>query len=848
MNNFKKTALSAVIAATGSYSMATTAETFALEEVVVTAQKREESLQDVPISVSAMSGDKITEAGIQNFEDVSSYIPNFIISQDSIGDKINIRGIQSGTQAGFEQSVGTFVDGVYRGRGVQSRFSFLDIGMVEVLRGPQGTLFGKNTVAGALNIRSAKPTEEFESKLRVSHNVDFDETEISGHVSGSLSDTVRARAAFMTREMKEGWVDNDYYGGDDDPQTDEWAGRVSVEWDASDNTMVSFKYEHGDWDNNGQPFEVVKVPDSLSAVITENSLNGKTSIGATDPVLDMGSSQLFEGDIDEYSLTVEHEFDGMTLTAIAGYSEYEYERGVDADFSNLNLVRFDDNEEFEQKSFEVRLASDTGGAFEYIAGLYYQDAELFTDGLSQINIPTVYGLLAGGCGAGVTALGGDPTAVVVAGDALGTIGNVAGLAGGGSASLANACSQQALVDGIGGPGALDGVARYASLDQDTEAWAAFGQMTWNIEDDLRLTVGLRYTEEEKEATQMVMAPAYTVGNRSVPAAGLASLASQAFLEFNPHEYDDLQRDEESFTWSLNLQYDINEDIMTYASASTGFKAGGFNSFYMGKPLSLATGTPGSDNKDDAEFEEEEVMTFELGAKMSLLDGSAELNLAYFYTEYDDLQASVFSGQTTFEVQNAAEATTQGIEIDGRWQASENLMLSGSFGWGDFEYDSFSNQACTNTQFIDYREAQWNGGTNPAAAGLNNSNCSSAGINDQKGEAGANTPEFSATLSAEYTQQIGNFGLRYNVDVIYMDEMYRQDDRDDTLLADSTTKVNASILLTPESESWDIAIIAQNLTDVDDDIFYGQDMPLVNGAVFAGVNPPRSVTIAGTLRF
>jgi len=137
----------AMVAAIGASSSVFAAD-YALEEIVVTAQKRAESLQDVPISVSAMSAERLAQSGVQRFEDVSAYVPNFAISKDPIGDKINIRGIQSGNQAGFEQSVGTFVDGVYRGRGTQSRYSFLDVEAVEILRGPQGTLFGKNTIAG----------------------------------------------------------------------------------------------------------------------------------------------------------------------------------------------------------------------------------------------------------------------------------------------------------------------------------------------------------------------------------------------------------------------------------------------------------------------------------------------------------------------------------------------------------------------------------------------------------------------------------------------------------------------------------------------------------------------------
>lgn len=824
MNTFKVSALSAMIAgiAGSGLSVNSSAESFALEEIVVTAQKRAESLQDVPISVSALSGDKIADAGIQRFEDAATYVPNFSITKEAIGDKISIRGIASGNNAGFEQSVGTFVDGIYRGRSVQSRFAFLDVGMLEVLRGPQGTLFGKNTVAGALNISSAKPTEEFEGQIKARHNANLDETEFTGYVSGALSDTVRGRFAFMQREMDEGWVENEAYDHDG-PQSNEWAGRATVEWDLSDSTLVSFKYEHGDWDIDGSAFEIGEAG-PLAGLGISDKVDGKANHGqngnhfasAGDPVLDFGSNYLFEGDLDEYAVTIDHEIDGATITAIAGYSEYEFERSLDADYNPLAIAGFFDNEEFEQKSLELRIVSDTGGDFEYIAGLYWQDADLTTDGLSQLSTPDIYTLIAGGC------------------------------AGPASVAQAVACGQQAAIDAVTAGGTdfstLPGLGRYAALEQNTETWAAFTQVTWNIQDNLRATLGLRYTEEEKEAEQTVAAVDYAKDNRSTLAAGAQAIYSQAFLEFAPHTFteDDLNRDEKSFTWSLNVQYDLSEDIMAYASASTGFKAGGFNSFYMGTGYDLAGGTPGSATADDAEFEEEEVLTYEIGSKMTLLDGAAELNVAYFYTEYDDLQVSIFSGNTTFEVQNAAEATTQGIEVDGRWQASENLMLSGSFGWIDFEYDSFTGQACTAEQFIAFREAQ--GGP------VTNGDCAAAGVNDLSGRESAFTPEYSATLSADYTQVVGNFSIDYGVDVIWRDDMYVQDDLDPLLQSDSITKVNAMIRLTPADANWEVALIGNNITNETNEIVWGNDMPLVTGAREVTTSPGATYAISGTLKF
>jgi outer membrane receptor protein involved in Fe transport len=701
--------------------------------------------------------------------------------------------------------------------------------MLEVLRGPQGTLFGKNTVAGALNITSAKPTENLEAEVKARYNIDFEETEYTGYVSGPLTDTLRGRVAFMAREMNNGWVDNQFYG-ENYPQTDEWAGRASLEWDMTDATLVSFKYEHGEWDNNGQPWEIRKLGPlaaaaQLAPVIApndpafgqklvgiEDDIDGKTQHGQTDPVLDLGSSQVFEGDLDEYVLTVDHQFDSATLTGILGYSEYNFGRALDADYNPLDIATFYDDEEFDQTSLELRIVSDTGDTLEYIAGLYYQDSTLFTDGLSHIGIRDVYPLLNMGCqfGAGV--------------------------------AQAVSCGQKGAVDALTGGGAaqgdftaLPGVARYAYLDQDTQTWAAFSQVTWNIRDDLRTTLGLRYTEEQKDVTQAVSATVYEKGNRTdLETNPLKVAAALGFLEFTPHEFDDLKRDEESFTWSLNTQWDVTQDAMVYASASTGFKAGGFNSFYMGKANGAGAFA------EDVDFEEEEVLTFEVGSKMSLLDGSAELNLAYFYTQYDDLQAAIFSGNTTFEVQNAAEATTQGIELDGRWQATDNLLLSGAFGWIDFEFDSFPNQACTNAQFVAYREAQM--------APVTNGDCAAAGVNDLSGRTSAFTPEFSATLSANYTQSLSDYDMDYGVDLLWRDDMYVADDLDPIMASEGVVKVNGIIRLTPHSDRWNLALIGNNLTDEDTDINWGNDMPLVGGAYEIATAPGRSFSLVATLRF
>lgn len=833
-----------------------------LEEITVTAQKRAESLSDVPISVSAVTGDKIAEAGIQRSEDLAAYVPNFAVTQDPIGDKINIRGIQSGNQAGFEQSVATFVDDIYRGRSTQSRWSFLDVERVEVLRGPQPTLFGKNTIAGALNINSARPTEDLAAEVSAAYNTEFEETEVQAYLSGPISETVRGRLVLLDRQMDEGWVNNTAYT-EDVPVSDEFFARGSLEWDISDSTLLYAKYEKGDFKVTGQPWVLVEAgplaPFLAAAGVptgrvyeTQMGNNGFPILGLpADPVLDFGSVALYEGDSEEAVVRIEHDLsNGSTLTGIAGYSAYDYERFTDADFNPLPVVRFDDTEDFEQTSLELRLTSDTGGDLEYIAGLYYQDNEMYIDGLTQFNMGTLNALLGGGC----AALPGGPAEIVV-GDPVATAIAVAGLPGA-TAGATNACAQSALT-GLLVPAGVAGASRYAFLDQTTETLAAFTQATWNVSDTFSATLGLRYTTEDKEASQGVYATDYAA-RASTPiadpsAANPQALAAYLIGEFTPHVFSPsdpgMSRSEDSFTWSLNAKWYVGEDTMLYASAATGFKAGGFNSFYMGLPQAAGA------NSLDAPFEEEEVLTFEVGAKMSLLDGAAELNVAVFNTSYDDLQASVFTGGTSFVVQNAAEATSRGIEIDGRWQATDKLMLQASLGWLDFEYDSFPNQACVAEQFLAFRETAFqtalaNGdqvGAGVASLVVNNEVCSAAGTNDVSGRPSAHSPELTAALIADYRQPIGDYEFGAIVDLNWSDETYRQDDLDPFSLESSFAKLNAVLSFGPADGIWDIAVIGKNLTD-EDTFSYVNDTPLFTGSRQGRIDQPRSVSVRGRLRF
>ena len=446
------------------------------------------------------------------------------------------------------------------------------------------------------------------------------------------------------------------------------------------------------------------------------------------------------------------------------------------------------------------------------------------------------------------------TAVI--GDAVGTATAVATTLGNGAgfgAAVANACGQAAAFDSAA-IGPLAGVSRYARLDQETETYAAFFQGDIQLSDELELTLGIRFTNEEKTASQSVWAADYIERNTEESTNPVVIGIAQAAGEFTRHEFSPndpgMTRDEESLTWSASLQWSATADTLLYASASTGFKAGGFNSFFMGATQGL-----GADSSDVA-FEEEEVLTFELGAKMTVWDGRGEINAAIFRTEFDDLQASIFTGGTTFVVQNAAKATSQGIEIDSRWAMTDELTLAASFGYIDFEFEEFPNQACTAEQFVAARQAAYEqalattGALAAGAASLlyNNGACAADGVNDIAGGTSENTPEFQAVVSASYSRPVlDNFQLDMNLDINWRDEVYRQGDLDPLSLQDSQTKLNASVTFGPDDDSWDVSLIGRNLTD-EEETTYVNDTPLFTGTRQSLTAPPRSLSIRGRYFF
>ena len=775
---------SVMAVAVSAIAMTTNAAT--LEEIVVTAQQRAESLQDVPVSVAAVTAKKISDSGIVDLQGLSELVPNFSINETGISTTVTIRGISSGINSGFEQSVGMYNDGIFYGRDQLARVPMIDMERVEVLRGPQGILFGKNSIAGAVSQISAKPTDEFEGSVTALYEPDHGETDLRMVLSGPLTDNLSGRLAVMTREL-DGYVKNTELGVDEQNE-DEQVVRATLRWDVNDSVTATLKSSQSTFDVLGRNMEVYQSFGHLEAL---NSVyNSPTAPWSVDTELNYiadNNGHFSNNEVNNSTLTVDWDLEGLTLTSVTGYVDYEFTESCDCDFTGAPVFDAGRQEEYQQLSQEFRLTSDLGSNFDYIAGLFFQDTDLtYAD---QIQLP-------------------DPTVVNTA---LGLL----------------------------GAGALQPFAPGSSTDrtfnQEGEVIALFAQGTWSVSEALRLTVGGRYTEEKKDANRQQRHKANaTFGGQYMPAV-TADPVSGAYNVlygiFAIEAYDQIngKLDDSSFSPVVTMEWDANPDTMVYATWTKGYKSGGFDARSNGHPdASVNNGLKsGAAITGSWEFANEEATSVELGSKMSLADGAAELSVAWYMTDYTDLQVSQFDGTLGFNVTNAGEAKVKGIEADGRWALTDNITLTGSVAYLDFNYEKFPNSQC-------YFQQEDTDGDKLCDAG---------------GKRKEFTPELQANLGAAWASEMSN-GLELNasLDVSFMDEYLYAANLDPRSKQDAYSMVNARIALAGSEGAWELALLGRNLTD-ETVINFGGNTPLggtltggAGNSYYAFVNRPRNIAL------
>jgi iron complex outermembrane receptor protein len=611
--------------------------TSALEEIIVTARKREESLQDTPIAISAFTAEALERQLITSTEDLDQVAPNLQFASygpltgNNAAAQVYIRGIgQSDGSSGVDPGVGLYIDDVYMGRSVGGAMDFRDIAGVQVLRGPQGTLFGRNTIGGAILLTTTLPGEEFGGVVRVGIG-DDDLREAFGALNLPISDTLRARVSAGMRQ-RDGYVHRVYDGldlGDEDTYT----FQGTLRWEPSAAFTLTLRGDYTKEDENGSPFVFVAIngtqafPAAISVnagcpgatfpppSVPQNVVDPRCANDATWSLghFTNGGNAKAKSNLENWGVSAVAEWDvsdAVTLKSVTAYRELKWHGSRDADNTALLVLHTDYSSDGNQLSQELQTLFDFGRV-QGVAGLFY-----FEESISDLLLVPFAA----------------PPPLVASGAV---------------------------------PGSMD----YQLAVVDNDNWAAFTQWTFNVTDALSLSAGVRYTEENKQIdivsftltpfTAPLVIPT-TYNEPGVPGPGL-NILRQPFK----NKYD-------STTGSASIQYRFNENFMAYASWSQGFKSGGFNQRYNNAP---------PDNVP-VSFAEERASTYELGFKSQLSD-VFRLNGAIFRTNYDDMQLTYRLGVVPL-LFNAGKSKIEGAELEFTY-APGALLIEGSIGYLDNEF-------------------------------------------------------------------------------------------------------------------------------------------------------------------
>ena len=632
-----------------------------IEEIIVTARQQQETLQDVPVTIAALTEADLDRYNITNLVDAAKMVPNMVISPGGSGNgsSLRLRGIGSSSiSAAFDHSVAINLDGVVVNRGRFIHNSYMDMGQLEVLKGPQSLYFGKSATAGVVSITTNDPGDEFEMEVSGGYETEFDGFFGEFVLSGPLSDTLGARLAV-------GWTKNDElfenYSAENDPVNvaisgaDKYYGdeslntRLTLVWNPLDTFEAKLKYSYSEYDNHGAgtawaedvcpegAHQPTAIPAASAAFalfqgVDDCKLNGNTSKLNLHPALRAGLPQGFDDgepglEQETHFLSLRMDWDvneQFTATSVTGWvdlqhwelDDYSYGASV---FGGLH------NNIYKSISQEFRLASHFDGPLNFQAGLYYQDIEQEFDAYQYaFNLGVLFGPDP------VTGWGYDYN-------------------------------------------------KHHFLD--TSVLSTFLALYWDLNERTEVTVGVRYTDEEKD------------GHIEIPY--LHALAG-AFGFGAPPLIDGLEFDDDNLSPEAAINYYLNDDVSVYLSYKQGFKSGGVDN----SALPTAALNPAVNGGDFSFliYESEEAEGFEAGLKGRFLDSSLRFNATAFVYEYSDLQVQLFDSTIIqFQTFNASALETYGVEFDAQLNTNiEGLTLRGAWAWTDTSYsEDFMNATGEN---------------------------------------------------------------------------------------------------------------------------------------------------------
>ena len=639
----RQTVLSAAVLAALTALPVAQAQDGGLEEIVVTARKQTESLQDVGFAVSAMSQTEIERTFARDLTDLASISPNLIIDDTGQGPggvaAIFIRGIGvADVEKNFDPAVGVVVDGMFIGANAGSLLRSIDLASAEVLRGPQGTLFGRNTIGGLINVTRTQPTGELGGKLRAGVE-NYDTYYVDGVLNFGLTDNLAGKVVVAKREQDEGYFDNATTGQDGRGKIDYQSYNLNMLWSVTDNLELEFTYQEEETDqdtpelintgqdrhlfcnNTGQsPGNDVDYgycsPSMSSPVSGDRYVTLNQGLRSGGPTANRDNPLLFSAESDAVPLPLQSTFDTEMYSFEARWSlsdsyqidylfgHWESDETAFTNWDGVPELLYSTSRpgSYEQDSHELRLTYDAGGRLSFVGGVYYWESSYIAESNSWVGFPA--------------------------------------------------------------PGLIIDI--YQFTEQDTESRAVFFEGDYAVTDRLTLTVGGRYTKDEKKTRQE--------GNVETISGDFTANPEEEWSEFTPR---------------MGARYAFSDDVMAFFTYSKGYRSGGFN------------GRVNSVIEAREAFDPETVDNYELGIKSEWLDNRLRINANVFYMEYEDKQEelqlpdSSGTGQKTV-VTNASSATIQGVEFDVQAYVSDRLSLRANLGYLDTEYDNFQYTALDGT--------------------------------------------------------------------------------------------------------------------------------------------------------
>ncbi len=609
------------------------------DEITVTAQRREQSVQDVPFTVNAVSGEALQNSAVTDVFSLQSQIPGLDIratNPPSAGASFVIRGLGTGVfNLGFEPSVGTFIDGVYRARsGIVAGSDFLDLERVEVLKGPQGTLFGKNTTAGIIHFITAKPnTEEFEGTLRAEYG-NYDRVNIQGATNVPLTDSLAFRLAA-------GYTDDDGYIKD--AATGAGYGeksramlRAQFLFEPSDRFNVRIIGDYAKADE----YSIIAVPHLVDAadvafnqmlaaaagsVFFADSSDDKRRTAVNTPPSLNASDWGVSGEINI-------DFGGATLTSLTSYREFEDTLKSDNDFVGTDILNTNQGETIETFTQELRLSTSFGDKTDLMIGGFFSDEDITR------NNDFIWG----------------------------------------------SQIQQGFVGFVFGHS--PGLAFADFMGQDAQNYGIFAHAITEVSEQLTLTTGVRYSWDKKDGFGVFTAP------QSFPLPVVYDYGAGTPV---PASVDD-----SGLSATVSLGYELSDAVNVYATYSRGYKGGGISlirdaggvllapAFGPIPPGCVAGMFPGTYtcSPGDTTFDKETTNHFEGGMKTSFAEGRGRFNAAFFYTKVKNLQTQSLLPTGTFTVTNIGEARTLGVDVDFNYALTDSFSLNGGVVYADAEDD------------------------------------------------------------------------------------------------------------------------------------------------------------------